>query len=102
MHLQLGFLRGIVRLVPFPKLKSTLKRQSFFTIEQINTKSLKKLRAIPKTVYKKDFKEWKVRWPKCIISDGEIFGRDNILEMTYLSNTPHSGKIIKLMIYFFA
>jgi len=43
-----------------------------------SAESLKKLKAIPKTVYEKCFKDWKKRWHKCIISDGDYFEGDNI------------------------
>jgi len=35
--------------------------------------SLKELKAIPKNAYQKGFEDWKKRWYKCIISEGDYF-----------------------------
>lgn len=62
----------------FPKLKRPLKGQRFSTIEEIKEESLKVLNAIPKTEFQKCFEDWKKRWHKCIISEGEYFEGDRI------------------------
>ena len=60
----------------FQKIKRTLK--GFTAIDDINSVSLKELKAIPKIEFEKCFKDWKKRWHKCIISNGEYFEGDNI------------------------
>ena len=62
----------------FPRLKRPMKRRRFATIEEIKTESLKKLKDIPKSAYEKCFEEWKKRWHKYIISEGDYFEGDNI------------------------
>ena len=62
----------------FPKLKKPMKGHLFSTIEEIKTASLKELKAIPQNDYQKCFDDWKKRWHKCIISNGEYFEGDNI------------------------
>ena len=61
-----------------PKLKRTLKGRRFTAIDDIKSASLKELKAIPKTEFAKCFEDWKKRWRKCIISNGDYFGGDNI------------------------
>lgn len=62
----------------FPKLKRPMKGRRFATIEEIKTASLEELKAIPKSAYQKCFEDWKKRWHKCIISEGDYFERDKI------------------------
>ncbi|XP_032690622.1 uncharacterized protein LOC116853602 [Odontomachus brunneus] len=62
----------------FPKLKRTMKGQCFANIKEIKTESLKELNAKPKIAFQKYFENWKKRWHKCIISNGEYFERDKI------------------------
>ena len=62
----------------FPKLKRPMKGRRFATIEEIKTESLRELKDIPKSAYQKCFKDWKKRWHKCIISEGDYFEGDNI------------------------
>ena len=62
----------------FPKLKKPMKGHRFSTIEEIKTASLKELKAIPQNDYQKCFDDWKKRWHKCIISNGDYFEGDNI------------------------
>jgi len=57
----------------FPKPKSPIKGRRFATIKEIKTSSLKELKAIPKSAYQKCFEDWKKRWHKCIISEGDYF-----------------------------
>jgi len=47
-------------------------------IEEIKTASLKELKAIPKNAYQKCFGDWKKRWHKCIMSEGDYFEGDKI------------------------
>ena len=62
----------------FPKLKKPMKGHRFSTIEEIKTASPKELKAIPQNDYQKCFDDWKKRWHKCIISNGDYFEGDNI------------------------
>ncbi|XP_018050140.1 PREDICTED: uncharacterized protein LOC108688408 [Atta colombica] len=62
----------------FPKLKRSMKGRRFATIEEIKTTSLEELKAISKSAYQKCFEEWKKRWHKCIISEGDYFEGDKI------------------------
>jgi len=62
----------------FPKLKRTLKGRRFANIEEIKTESLEELKAISKIAFHKYFEDWKKRWHKCIISDGDYFEGDKI------------------------
>ena len=55
-----------------------MKRHRFSTIEEIKTASLKELKAIPQNDHQKYFNDWKKRWHKCIISNGDYFEGDNI------------------------
>ena len=61
----------------FPKIKRTLKGRRSTAIVDIKSASLKKL-AIPKIELEKCFEDWKKRWHKCIISNGDYFEGDNI------------------------
>ena len=62
----------------FPRLKRPMKGRRFATIEEIKTESLRELKDIPKSAYQKCFEDWKKRWHKCIISEGDYFEGDNI------------------------
>ena len=62
----------------FPKIKRTLKGRRFTDIDDIKSASLKELKALPKIEFKKCFEDWKKRWHKCIISNGDYFEGDNI------------------------
>lgn len=62
----------------FPKVKRTLKGQRFSTIDEIKAKSQAELKAIPKEAFHQCFTNWKLRWHKCIISQGDYFEGDGI------------------------
>ena len=62
----------------FPKIKRTLKGRRFTAIDDIKSASLKELKAIPKIEFEKYFENWKKRWHKCIISNGDYFEGENI------------------------
>lgn len=62
----------------FPKIKRTLKGRRFTSIDDIKSASLKELNAIPKIEFQNCFGDWKKRWRKCIISNGDYFEGDNI------------------------
>ena len=44
----------------------------------IKTASLKEFKDIPKSAFQKCFEDWKKRWHKCIISEGDYFEGDKI------------------------
>ena len=62
----------------FPKIKRILKGRRFTAIDDIKNAPLKELKAIPKINFEKCFEDWKKRWQKCIIFNGEYFEGDNI------------------------
>ncbi|EZA62238.1 Histone-lysine N-methyltransferase SETMAR [Ooceraea biroi] len=53
----------------FPKIKNTMKGRRFANIEEIKT---------TENCFQKCFKDWKKRWHKCIISNGDYFEGDKI------------------------
>ncbi|KYN14915.1 hypothetical protein ALC57_12869, partial [Trachymyrmex cornetzi] len=61
------------------KLKRPMKGRRFATIEEIKAASLEELKAIPKSAFQKCFDDWKKRWHKCIVSQGDYFEGDNII-----------------------
>ena len=61
-----------------PKLKRPMKGRRFTTIEEIKTASLEELKTIPKSAYEKCFEDWKKRWHKGIVSEGDYFEGGNI------------------------
>lgn len=62
----------------FPKQKRPIKGRRCATIEEIKTTSKEGLNKIIKNDFLKCFENWKKRWHKCIISDGDYFEGDNI------------------------
>ena len=50
-----------------------MKGWRFATIEDTKTASLEELKTIPKSVYQKCFVDWKKRWHKLIIPEGDYF-----------------------------
>ena len=62
----------------FPKTKITLKRRRFTAIDDIKSASVKEPKAALKIEFEKCFEDWKKRWHKCIISNGDYFEGDNI------------------------
>ncbi|KAG5317509.1 MOS1T transposase, partial [Acromyrmex heyeri] len=62
----------------FPKLKRPMKGRRYATIEEIKTASKEELNKITKNEFLKCFEDWKKRWHKCIISDGDYFEGDKI------------------------
>jgi histone-lysine N-methyltransferase SETMAR len=62
----------------FPKIKRTLKGRRFTSIDDIKSESVKELKAITKIEFQKCFEDWKKRWHKCIISEGDYFEGDKI------------------------
>ncbi|KYN50340.1 hypothetical protein ALC62_14059 [Cyphomyrmex costatus] len=59
-------------IMPQPPYSQT----RFATIEEIKTALLEEL--IPKSAYQQCFEDWKKRWHKCIISEGDYFEGDKI------------------------
>ncbi|UYV80082.1 hypothetical protein LAZ67_18001632 [Cordylochernes scorpioides] len=48
------------------------------SIEEIKVESKKAMKAIPKTDYQRCFADWKKRWLKCIVANGDYFEGDNL------------------------
>jgi len=63
----------------FPKIKRTLKGRRFASIDEIKSASLKELKTISKTEFQSCIEEWKKRWHKCVISNGDYIEGDNIV-----------------------
>ena len=74
----------------FPKLKRPMKGRRYAEIE-IKVASKEELNKITKNDFLKCFEDWKKRWHKCIISDGDYFegGKIDIHEKinTFWKNT---------------
>lgn len=62
----------------FPKLKRPMKGRRYATIEEIKTASKEDLNKITKNDFSKCFEDWKKRYHKCIMSDGDYFEGDKI------------------------
>ena len=62
----------------FPKLKRPMKGRRYPTIEEIKAASKEELNKITKNDFLKCFEDWKKRWHKCIISDGDYYKGDKI------------------------
>lgn len=60
----------------FPTLKKTLKGRRFEDLESIRTNATEKLRHFTETDFQSCFRQWKVRWTKCVQSQGEYFEGD--------------------------
>ena len=58
----------------FPKMKRPMKGRRFATTDEVKTESLKMLKAIPKRLVQKCFKDWH----KCSIFEGDYFQENNI------------------------
>jgi len=61
----------------FPRLKTTLKRRRFQTIEEIQENAISELRAITESAFQGAFKQWKKRWERCIASRGDYSKGDS-------------------------
>jgi len=57
----------------FPKLKTTLKRCRFQTIEGIQENAISELRAITESAFQEAFQQRKKCWERCIASRGGYF-----------------------------
>ena len=56
----------------FPKLKPTLKRRRFQTIEETEENKIRELRAITGSAFQEAFQQWEKRWERCIASSGGL------------------------------
>jgi hypothetical protein len=54
-----------------------LKGRRYQTVEEIQEKSIRELRAITESVFKEAFKQWKKSWERCIASRG--FGAESFV-----------------------
>ena len=57
----------------FPKLKLPFRGFRFQSIEDIKENSRRELKSLPENAFKKCFRDWIIRWHKCIISGGTYF-----------------------------
>lgn len=62
----------------FSKLKRPLRGHRFESIDEIKSNSLRELKAIPEIDFNNCFEDWKKRWQKCILSEGDYFEGDEI------------------------
>lgn len=62
----------------FNQLKRPLRGHRFDSIEEIKRESLRALKAISEEAFSKCFEDWKTRWHKCIVSQGDYFEGDEI------------------------
>ena len=65
-----------ITYILFPKLKLPLSGTRFESIDAIKQNSLKELKVIPESAYKRCFEDWKNRWAMCVASDGVYFEGD--------------------------
>ena len=61
----------------FPRLKTTLKRRRFQTIEEIQENAMRELRAITESTFQEAFQQWKKRWERCIACRWDYFEGDS-------------------------
>jgi len=60
----------------FSKLKTTLKRQNFQTIEEIQENTIRELHIITESAFQEAFQQWKKQWEWCIASTGDYVEGD--------------------------
>ncbi|UYV73075.1 hypothetical protein LAZ67_10001747 [Cordylochernes scorpioides] len=72
----------------FPKLKRPMKGRRYATLDEIKTASKEELKKIFKNDFLKCFEDWKNRWHKCIISNGDYFEGDKIVYWGSLMSHP--------------
>jgi len=60
----------------FPHLKTQLKGTRFESQDDIIWNTTVKLYSIHKKVFRKCFKQWWIRWEKCVQSQGDYFKGD--------------------------
>lgn len=58
----------------FRKLKIPLRGRRFESIKAIKQNSLRELKVIPQIEFQRCFVNWKKRWHKCIVSNGDYQG----------------------------
>jgi hypothetical protein len=59
------------RFFLFPKLKTTLKKRRFQTIEKMKNNAIRELRFITESAFQEAFLQWKKRWERCMVSRGD-------------------------------
>ena len=62
----------------FPKCKLVLQGQHLGDVMTIKSKTTSLLKSLREEEFKRCFQQWKQRWDKCIVSNGEYFERDHI------------------------
>lgn len=63
----------------FPKLKRLIKGRRYAMIEEIKMAPKEELNKITIKWFFKCFEDWKKRWHKCIISEGDYFEGNKIV-----------------------
>jgi hypothetical protein len=62
----------------FPKLKITLKRKRFQTVDDMIINATNDLKVTPQTTFEECFQKWERQWEWCIAVQGDCFERHNI------------------------
>ena len=83
-----------------PKLKRLLQGTRFESIDEIKAESKKALMAIPEKHYLACFKDWKIRWYKCISSRVDYFEWDKISFYKQIHLFAHSSKYFRTSVVY--
>jgi len=62
----------------FPKCKLVLQGRHFGDVTTIKSETTSLLKGLREEEFKGCFQQWKRRWDKCIVSNGEYFEGDHI------------------------
>ena len=73
------FFQGPCDFFLFPRLKRDMKGKRLTTVKEVKQKSLKGVKNIPISEFKKCFKQWTDRLQKCVVVKGEYFEGDKNL-----------------------
>ena len=63
----------------FPKCKMLIRGKHFGAVEAIKKQTTNLLKSITKDDLQRCFQQWKKRWQKCILLEGEYFEGDNVV-----------------------
>ncbi|KAG5337990.1 MOS1T transposase, partial [Acromyrmex heyeri] len=62
----------------FPKCKMVLRGRHLGDVEAIKTETTRQLKSLTTEDFQRSYQQWKRRWQKCILSQGEYFEGDHI------------------------
>ena len=62
----------------FPKCKLVLRGQNLGDVTTIKSEMTSLLKGLREAEFQECFQQWKQRWDKCIVSNGEYFEGDHI------------------------